>query len=69
MSDGDGRVFLINKASELTSVYKEIDHELRSQYLLAFASDRGTSDGKYRTIEVKAQKGKLNARTIRGYYP
>jgi Ca-activated chloride channel family protein len=64
-----GRVFLINKADELASVYKEIDHELRSQYLLAFASDRAVADGKYRTIEVKAQKGKLNARTIRGYYP
>jgi VWFA-related protein len=64
-----GRLFLIKKAEELRSVYKEIDHELRSQYLLAFASDRGTSDGKYRTIEVKAQNGKLNARTIRGYYP
>jgi VWFA-related protein len=64
-----GRVFLINKADELAAVYKEIDHELRSQYLLAFASDRSVADGKYRTIEVKAQKGKLNARTIRGYYP
>lgn len=64
-----GRVFLISKADELAGVYQEIDHELRSQYLLAFASDRGTADGKYRTIEVKAQKGKLNARTMRGYYP
>lgn len=64
-----GRVFFVNKAQELSGVYKEIDQELRSQYLLAFASDRTTADGKYRSIEVKAQKGKLNARTIRGYYP
>ncbi len=64
-----GRVFFINKAQELSGVYQEIDRELRSQYLLAFASDRAQADGKYRSIEVKAQKGKLNARTIRGYYP
>ncbi|MEO8503055.1 MAG: VWA domain-containing protein [Acidobacteriota bacterium] len=64
-----GRVFFVSKAQELSGVYQQIDRELRSQYLLAFSSDRSNTDGKFRTIEVKAQKGKLDARTIRGYYP
>ena len=64
-----GRNFMIAKASELTSVYREIEEELRSQYLLAYSSDRPSPDGEFREIEVKVSGGKYKARTIRGYYP
>ena len=64
-----GRNFMISKASELSGVYREIEEELRSQYLLAYSSDRPSPDGAFRMIEVKAAGGKYKARTIRGYYP
>ena len=35
-----GRAFYISKAVELAGVYERIEEELRSQYLIAYASDR-----------------------------
>ncbi len=64
-----GRAFNIGKAEELGNVYAEIEDELRSQYLLAFTSNRQAGDGEYRQVEVKVKGGKLKARTTRGYYP
>ena len=64
-----GRVFYISKAFELQGVYDQIEEELRSQYLIAYASDAPrSSSNQFRTIEVKT-KGKFKARTIAGYYP
>ena len=64
-----GRSFFINRASELVTVYREIEDELRSQYLVAYSSDRPEQDGQFRSVEVKVRGGKLKARTISGYYP
>ena len=63
-----GRTFYIREAAELSGVYGEIEEELRSQYLVAYSSDQPGGEGKYREVEVKVKKGKLKARTIRGYY-
>jgi VWFA-related protein len=68
-TDTGGRAFNIGKAEELGNVYAEIEEELRSQYLLAFTSDRQAGEGEYRQVEVKVKGGKLKARTTRGYYP
>jgi VWFA-related protein len=64
-----GRVFFISRARELIDVYSEIEEELRSQYLVAYASDNPESDGQFREVEVDVRGGKLKARTLRGYYP
>jgi len=63
-----GRVFFIHTASELSGVYREIEEELRSQYLLAYSSDNSDDKETFRTVEVRV-KGGLKARTIAGYYP
>ena len=63
-----GRSFFIKKAEELADVYQAIENELRSQYLLAYASDRQGADDGYRTVEVKMKKRSMKARTARGYY-
>ncbi len=65
-----GRSYFISSADELRGVYGAIEKELRSQYLLAYTSDRppGEDDDKFRKIEVKV-KGGNKARTISGYYP
>ncbi len=63
-----GRVFHIDRAEELEGVYSEIERELRSRYLLAFASNAKTSAGEFREVEVKVKGSGLKARTVRGYY-
>jgi VWFA-related protein len=65
-----GRSFFIRKAEELRTVYAEIERELRSQYLVAYNSDRPSgASAEFREVEVRVRGGKLSARTIRGYYP
>lgn len=65
-----GRAFFIGRATDLAGVYEEIEKELRSQYLVAYNSDRPTKgDGEFRAVEVKVRGSGLEARTIRGYYP
>ena len=63
-----GRSFFIKKAADLAGVYQAIENELRSQYLLAYASDRQSQETAYRTVEVKMKKRGMKARTARGYY-
>jgi VWFA-related protein len=63
-----GRVFWADKADELTGIYKEIENELRSRYLVAFYATGEAGTGGYREVEVKVKKGGLKARTARGYY-
>jgi VWFA-related protein len=65
-----GRSFFIRQAAELHGIYEEIERELRSQYLVAYNSDRPqTAEEEFREVEVRVKGGKLSARTIRGYYP
>ncbi len=64
-----GQAFFIAKASELTAVYREIDRELRSQYLLAFSPATAGGETGYRKVEVRVRDGRLKVRTARGYYP
>ena len=64
-----GRVFFIHSAAEMAGVYREIEDELRSQYLVAYSPDRPVTGEGFRLVEVKVRGGKLKARTISGYYP
>jgi Ca-activated chloride channel homolog len=67
-----GRFFFIQKANELERIYDIIQNELRSQYLLAYQSNKERQPGnveKFRTVEVKLDRPGLQAKTLRGYYP
>lgn len=64
-----GRVFFVDSAAELAGTYKEIEQELRSQYLLAYGSDSTKPAGQFRKVEVRMKKSGLTARTMGGYWP
>lgn len=64
-----GRVFYVSKAEELDAVYEQIERELRSRYLLAFAPDPAPKEGERHTLEVTAGSGKWKVRAARGYTP
>ncbi len=68
-TDTGGRAFFIQQANELDEVYEEIEHELRSQYLITYATDGSGPSDVFREIEVRVRNGRLKARTQRGYYP
>ena len=64
-----GQTFYIDSAKNLESVYKQINEELRSQYLLTYYSTNPGGKDKWRKVEVKVEPTSLQARTLTGYYP
>lgn len=64
-----GRAFFVRRADELEGVYRQIDVELRTRYLVTYVSNAPAGASAYRGVEVKVRKGALRARTIRGYFP
>jgi VWFA-related protein len=67
-----GRPFFIDSVDQLPGIYKAIEEELRSQYLLGYQSTNTSGTGAnagFRAVEVKVDRPGLEAKTIRGYYP
>ena len=64
-----GRAFFVNNVVELPAIYRAIEEELRSQYLLAYQSTNTLGGGEFRTVEVKLKDRDAEARTLRGYFP
>lgn len=63
-----GNMYTIETASDLGRIYKDIQNELRSQYVIGFYPPEGVKPGsKWREVSVQVSEGK--AKTIRGYYP
>ncbi len=64
-----GQTFYVDSSKNLESVYRQINDDLRSQYLLTYYSTNATAKDKWRKVEVKVEPTSLQARTITGYYP
>jgi Ca-activated chloride channel family protein len=64
-----GQTFMIDSVKNLESVYRQINDELRSQYLLTYYSTNVEAKDKWRKVEVKVEPANLQARTLSGYYP
>jgi len=64
-----GRSFFVQNASDLTGIYATIEHDLRSQYLIAYQSGNTTGSTEFRTVELKVSQPGLEPKTMRGYYP
>lgn len=62
-----GRSFFVSRNDDLGDVYRSIELELRSQYLLAYQSP-ATGEG-FRRVEVEVERPGVTAATVRGYYP
>jgi VWFA-related protein len=67
--ESGGLVFHMSNAEKIGEVTRQIEEELRSQYILAFRSDSPKPPGEYRSIAVAIGKPGVTARTIRGYIP
>lgn len=54
-----GRAFFPQKAGDLEAAFKEIESELRTQYLIAYSSTNKRRDGTYRRITVEITNPEL----------
>ena len=62
-----GRLFMARVGEDLDSVYRQIEEELRNQYLLGYYSaDAGGKE--WRPVAVDVSGSGLKARTIAGYF-
>jgi VWFA-related protein len=64
-----GELFFIESARNLGRVYETLQHDLRSQYLLAYQSSAPSSANEYRKVEIRLKQKGLEAKSLRGYYP
>ena len=68
-----GRAFFPKKDADLEQAYKEIEEELRTQYLIAYSSSNKKRDGAYRRISIEVTnpemtKEKVELRHRPGYF-
>jgi VWFA-related protein len=68
-----GRAFFPKKEADMTSVFGEIEQELRTQYLIAYSSTNKKRDGTYRKINIEVtnpelRNEKLEVRHRPGYF-
>ena len=68
-----GRAFFPKKTSDLMEAFREIELELRSQYLIAYSSSNKQHDGKFRSMKIDVTnpvlaKDKLYLRYRPGYF-
>ena len=62
-----GRLFMPFKLTDLTSSFRQIGHELRSQYVVLFRPNT-PRDGSFHTIKVVARRRGVTVRARKGYY-
>jgi Ca-activated chloride channel family protein len=63
-----GQTFYVDSARNLEGVYRQINEDLRSQYLLTYYSSNAEGREQWRKVEIKVEPANLQARTISGYY-
>jgi len=64
-----GRAYFPRGADDLQQDFRQIEAEMRSQYLVAYSPSNGVHDGRFRRVEVRVN-ARPEARIIhrRGYY-
>ena len=62
-----GKVFFARVGDDMHEVYKQIDEELRSQYVVGYYS-RESGGREWRPVSVDVAQAGYKARTIAGYF-
>lgn len=63
-----GQVFFPNRLEDVAQGFKNIEIELRSQYLLEYRPADFKQDGSFRTIYLRATDGRYHVRARTGYF-
>jgi len=67
MESAGGDMFILDDVSQLDSMFDQIDHELRTQYLLGYYPDPVPPPGAYRRLDLKVKSGD-SVRYRKGYF-
>ena len=65
-----GTFFQVKRSKDLVNVYRRIETDLRSQYLLGYESTAGTENrDHYRSIRIEIDRAGARVSGRPGYYP
>jgi VWFA-related protein len=69
MSDETGgHVYKVDRKNTLDMVFKELQDEMRSQYLIGYTPTNEAKDGGYRHLDVRTSNKDLRVQARKGYY-
>jgi len=68
-AESGGVAYFISNVKQLGEAYKQLEKELRTQYLIGYEAESSKKDLAYRPILVKVDRPDAKVRTIRGYIP
>jgi VWFA-related protein len=63
-----GRVYRVGRRNSLTSIFTELQEEMRSQYSLGYTPANRAKDGGFRRLEVRTSDRRLRVQARAGYY-
>lgn len=63
-----GRAFFPKDADDLAAAFRQIEEELRSQYLISYRPANRARDGAFRRVEIEVVNTKLRKRKLRLLY-
>ena len=69
MSDATGgRVFRVDRKNTLNDIFRQLNEEMRSQYVVSYSPDPEGMPGQYRRLELRAKDKNLKVQARKGYY-
>ena len=63
-----GRMFEVDRRNTLEAIFKQIQDEMRTQYMLAYTPVNSKKDGGFRKLELRTKDKDQKIQTRRGYY-
>lgn len=63
-----GRAFRVDRKHTLDEIFKELQDEMRTQYVIGYTPTNNKRDGGFRRIELKTPQKELKVQVRRGYY-
>jgi VWFA-related protein len=63
-----GRSFFPSTLEDIATSFVHIQHELRSQYVIAYKPDNFVPNGQFHTVSIKTIHGGYKVRAKKGYY-
>lgn len=67
-SETGGQVFPVSNKLTLDDIFREIQEEMRSQYVITYTPPNPKKDGSYHKIEIRVGNKDLKVQARKGYY-
>lgn len=64
-----GAAYFIRDVKRLRDTYRQLENDLRTQYLVSYYTQSVKKDATYRPVDVKVNRPDVRVRTIRGFIP